>query len=258
MSPNPPPRSMLDARLLAAVVATGFGGAALLAAAVLLDLTGPLDRAGYALLQSAGPFAAATAPVAVRETMRDVTALGGLIPLTAAVVATVAYLAAGARYRLAALMAASALLATLANLLLKGAIDRARPDLVGHLTHVSNPSFPSGHALLSASIILTIAGLVAFAARRRREKAAILVTAALICVGIGASRVWLGVHWPSDVLAGWLIGAAWAAGTLLVARPLIRRHADVAVPEDASPLTAADAAATPGRAPAPSARSAAG
>jgi undecaprenyl-diphosphatase len=94
--------------------------------------------------------------------------------------------------------------------LLKLGFDRPRPDLVAHGAQVYSASFPSGHALMSAVAYLTLGALLARVQKGRRLKLYVLAVAVTLTFLIGVSRVYLGVHWPTDVLAGWCIGSAWA------------------------------------------------
>jgi undecaprenyl-diphosphatase len=87
---------------------------------------------------------------------------------------------------------------------------RPRPELVPHGAEVYTHSFPSGHAMLSAVIYLTLGVMLASAQEDRRIKFYVLSLAVLLTVLVGMSRVYLGVHWPSDVLAGWALGASFA------------------------------------------------
>jgi len=100
---------------------------------------------------------------------------------------------------------------------LKQLFGRERPDLVYRAVEAANPSFPSGHAMLSAVVFLTLGALAARFATLRRVKALALGAAVLLSLLVGASRIYLGVHWTSDVLAGWSVGAAWAMACWLVA-----------------------------------------
>jgi undecaprenyl-diphosphatase len=106
---------------------------------------------------------------------------------------------------------------------LKLGFARPRPDLVPHGVRVYTASFPSGHAMLSAVTYLTLGALLARVQPQRRVKAFLLGLAIALTVLIGMSRVYLGVHWPSDVLAGWCGGAAWASLCWFVALQLQRR-----------------------------------
>jgi undecaprenyl-diphosphatase len=107
--------------------------------------------------------------------------------------------------------------------LLKFGFDRPRPDLVPHGVLVHTASFPSSHAMMSAVVYLTLGALLARVQPRRRVKAYLLFLGILLTLIVGSSRVYLGVHWPSDVLAGWTLGAAWALLCWLVALWLQRR-----------------------------------
>src|SRR5690606_13602698 len=95
---------------------------------------------------------------------------------------------------------------------LKAIFERSRPADVFHAVEVVNSSFPSGHAMLSAGVYLTLGALASRFSPRLRVRVFALVAAVLITVVVGLTRIFLGVHWPTDVLAGWCIGAAWALG----------------------------------------------
>jgi len=107
--------------------------------------------------------------------------------------------------------------------LLKTVFSRDRPDLVPHGMEVQTASFPSGHSLMSAVTWLTVATIMAQTLKDRRSKVFVISMAILIAMLVGFSRVYLGVHWPTDVLAGWSVGAAWALMIWLIARRLQQR-----------------------------------
>lgn len=106
---------------------------------------------------------------------------------------------------------------------LKNAFDRPRPAVVPHLAEVLHASFPSGHSLSSSLVYLTLGVLLALVVKRRREKIYIIGTALFISFLVGMTRVYLGVHYPSDVVAGWCAGTAWALICWLVSYWLQRR-----------------------------------
>jgi undecaprenyl-diphosphatase len=144
------------------------------------------------------------------EGMRDVTALGGVtVMILVTTVGVLAFLIHRKRWH-AGLLAATVLLADLSSELLKHLYGRPRPELVPHGSYVYSASFPSGHSTLSAATFLTLAMLIASLEPNRGTKIMVFILAFMLVLAIGVSRVYLGVHWPSDVLAGWCLGAAWA------------------------------------------------
>lgn len=161
-------------------------------------------------LRRPGDLATPIGPAWLHQAAIDVSALGGFTVLWLLGAAVVGYLYYRRLRTEAACIAASVIGASLLNAVLKSLIHRARPDVVPHLTEVFNASFPSGHAMSSAAIYLTIGITLAGMERRRRGRLYVMAMAVALVVAIGASRVYLGVHWPSDVLAGWALGGAWA------------------------------------------------
>jgi undecaprenyl-diphosphatase len=152
----------------------------------------------------------------VEEAMRDITALGGFTFLTIATLVAVLLFSFHGKRRQAWILAGTALAAQLSSEVLKAFYDRPRPSLVPHGSFVYTQSFPSGHSALSAAVFLTLATLIASVETRASTKILIYVLAVLTTIGVGFSRVYLGVHWPSDVLAGWSLGATWAFGAWIV------------------------------------------
>lgn len=155
-------------------------------------------------------------PPWVEEAMRDITALGGFTFLTIATIVAVLLFSFHGKRRQAWILAGTVLAAQLSSELLKTFYDRPRPSLVPHHSYVYTQSFPSGHSALAAAVFLTLATLIASVEKRPSSKILIYVLAVVTTIGVGFSRVYLGVHWPSDVLAGWSLGATWALGAWIV------------------------------------------
>jgi undecaprenyl-diphosphatase len=106
---------------------------------------------------------------------------------------------------------------------LKQMFQRPRPDVVPHLREVMTMSFPSGHALISAVVYLTLGTLLMRIAKRRLTKIYCMAMAMFATFLVGASRVYLGVHYPTDVIAGWMIGFSWALLCWIIERSLERK-----------------------------------
>lgn len=159
----------------------------------------------------------------LEEAMRDVTALGGVTVVTLVTVTGVLAFMFHRRIWHALVLAVTVIVAQASSSIMKAAFGRPRPDLVPHGSYVYSASFPSGHSTLSAAMLLTLAMLIASIEPRRRTKALIYVVATGLVLAIGFSRVYLGVHWPSDVLAGWCLGAAWALAAWVVLLRLVPR-----------------------------------
>ena len=157
------------------------------------------------------------------EAARDITALGGNAVLTLVTVGAVTWLVLSGKRAAALLVFVAVAGGMLLSTGLKLGFERPRPDLVPHAARVYTASFPSGHAMLSAVVYLTIGALLARVQEGRRRRVFILTVAVLLTVLVGASRIYLGVHWPSDVLGGWCAGAAWALGCWGLALLLQRR-----------------------------------
>lgn len=216
-------RIELGSLLLLALIAAALWGFAEVADEVTEGDTRAFDRAVVTSLRSADDPSDPWGPLWFEEMARDYTALGGVAVLLLLTAGTGGFLALQGQRRTAFYVLGAVLLGMLASVLLKDLFDRPRPDLVPHLSHVYTSSFPSGHSMMSALTYLTLAGLVARQQSRRRVKIFLMAGAALLAALVGASRVYLGVHYPTDVVAGWTAGAAWALACLFLARWLGRR-----------------------------------
>lgn len=170
----------------------GFDTAVLLAFRDKTDISNPLG------------------PAWLEGVMRDFTALGGFPVLTVITLAVFGFLLLTAKRHAAWMVLFSVTCGALLSHLLKWGFSRPRPDLVPHGTMVFSPSFPSGHAMLSAVVYLTLGALLARTQTEPRVKIYLLAVAAALTTIVGVSRVYLGVHWPTDVLAGWALGSAWS------------------------------------------------
>jgi len=185
--------------------------------------TDSLDRRILLGLRNPADLTDPIGPRWFEEAARDITGLGGHAILAMVGLAALIYLLMTRKRHAALLLLASVGGGMLLSAALKLGFERPRPDLVPHGTRVYTASFPSGHAMLSAVTYLTLGALLARVQPQRRLKAFLLGIAVFVTVMVGLSRVYLGVHWPSDVLAGWCGGAAWASLCWFVSLQLQRR-----------------------------------
>jgi undecaprenyl-diphosphatase len=161
-------------------------------------------------------------PLWLEGAMRDVTSLGSASVLALITTAAIVYLLLIRKPGAALLMLVAVAGGQILSSTLKFDIERPRPDLVSHLVDVASLSFPSGHAMLSAVTYLTLGSMAARFLPGRITRIYVLSLAVLTTLLVGISRIYLGVHWPSDVLAGWSAGFAWAMLCWLAARALQR------------------------------------
>ncbi|MBK3774775.1 phosphatase PAP2 family protein [Azospirillum brasilense] len=203
---------------------------ALLAGEVIEGETAAFDRAVLMALRVAGDPAMPLGPPWLQNAARDVTALGSITVLSLITAVTLGFLLLRGKRGASLLVLLSVGGGMAISGLLKNQIGRDRPDIVPHGDIVFTASFPSGHSLLSAVVFLTLGAMLARFVEGKRQKAYVLVVAMAVTLLVGCSRVYLGVHWPTDVLAGWCVGAGWAALCWLVALWLQRRGA--VEPED--------------------------
>lgn len=190
---------------------------------VLEGDTHAVDRGLLLALREPGDPSDPLGPTWLHEVGRDVTALGGFPVLTVLTIAVLGYLWMRRRRRLGWVLLSGVLGAAAWSQMLKAVLDRPRPELVPHLTQVYSASFPSGHSTASAATYLVLGLMVAGIHRRRAVRAYVVLVAIALTLLVGVSRVYVGVHWPTDVLAGWTLGALWAIAVWTVARWLGRR-----------------------------------
>lgn len=149
-------------------------------------------------------------PAWMREAGFDLTALGSPIVLILTVSAVIGFMCLQRQYRLALFTVLTIVSGSAMAILLKYVIARDRPSIVPHLREVTTPSFPSGHAMVSAIVYLTLGTLLMQIVKGRAAKLYCLMVAMLLTFLVGLSRIYLGVHYPTDVLAGWMAGMGWA------------------------------------------------
>ena len=227
---TPAPRASLVARLgkreigllatlfCVAALILGFG---LLADEVMEGETMAFDTRVARFFRPLGANAP-IGPAWLHEMARDVTALGSMVVLCFLLGAVVGYLLLIRKRGAAILLVGSILGGTLISFGLKLLFNRPRPEIPGGI-QVFTASFPSSHAMLSAVTYLTLGALMTRVAAGARLKAYFMGLAVFLTVVVGTSRVYVGVHYATDVLAGWCVGSAWAVLCWVVALQLQRR-----------------------------------
>jgi undecaprenyl-diphosphatase len=174
---------------------------------LVIEIERSLDtRILYALRNGPDPVG----PKWVEELARDITALGSFGVLILLITASVIFLLMAKQKTDAWTMLAATVGGVGVVIVLKALLARSRPDAVLQTVYVSTPSFPSGHAMMSAVTYLTLGAFLSRELRSRALKTYVMSLALVVSILVGFSRIYLGVHWPSDVLAGWCFGSAWA------------------------------------------------
>jgi undecaprenyl-diphosphatase len=190
-----------------------------LASEVMEGDTTTLDTTILKVLRKADDPTRPIGPAGLQGVMLDLTALGGPTVLWLVVLSVVGFLLLQERYRTAVVVIATAASGDVLNFVLKNLFLRPRPDVVPHLRDVSGTtSFPSGHAMESAIIYLTLGAMLMQLAERRLTKVYCIGLAVFLTLLVGISRVYLGVHYPTDVVAGWMFGFFWASLCWIVAK----------------------------------------
>lgn len=209
--------------VLVIVVLAGIWGFLELASEVMEEETRHFDESVLLAMREPGNPTDPVGSEWVEEMARDLTALGGVTLLTGVTLVSFGIALLAGRVRLAVAGVVSVLVGTMILRLLKHSYDRPRPELVGHGTFVYNASFPSGHSMMSAMVWLTLGILLARTQTKKRVRVFIVAISLIITLLVGISRVYLGVHWPTDVLAGWTLGGAWAVMFWLIAMKVDRQ-----------------------------------
>jgi len=210
--------------LIVLAVIAGAGWLAIeLVDEVLEGTTQQYDEWVLRRLRTPGDMTDPIGPKWFEDGWRDVTALGGAAVLTLVTLACAGYLFIRRQYRALVLLGIATAGGLLVSLLLKGLFDRPRPAFFSGAGYIATSSFPSGHSMLSAVVYLTLGALLARVSKRYHVKLYFVTVAMLVTLLVGFSRVYLGAHYPTDVLAGWSIGVIWALLWWLVAQFLQKR-----------------------------------
>lgn len=189
---------------------------------VLDGETGGFDRRMLLWFRDDSNQALPIGPSWLEVVVRDITALGGFLVLGLLSFSVVGYLWLHRQRHMAVYVAASVSAGIALNTLLKELITRPRPDIISHGTDAALSSFPSGHTMMSTVVFLTLGALLAKTSNDRRIKMYILFWSILLPLMVGVSRLYLGVHWPTDIIAGWIAGATWALICLLLSQWFVR------------------------------------
>lgn len=194
-----------------------------LADAVMERDTHAIDRTILLAMRVDGAIDDPVGPRWLEGVARDLTALGSVAVTVLATLASALYLALRRKHRALAFTLVTVIGGVVLSTVLKQGFDRPRPDLVSHGVLVHTASFPSGHAMMSAVVYMTLAALLARLHENVRVKLFLLGWGMLLSALVGVSRVYLGVHWPTDVVAGWAVGATWSLACWSAATWLQRR-----------------------------------
>jgi undecaprenyl-diphosphatase len=189
-----------------------------LASEVMEGDTRALDTRILLSLRRADDLSRPVGPAWIEPALLDLTAIGGTTVLGLVVFSVTGFLLLQQRYRTALFVLTTAVSGDAMNWIIKGYFARPRPTLVPHLRDVISTSFPSGHAMESAIIYLTLGAILMRITERRLTKIYCMALATIVTLLVGISRVYLGVHYPTDVIGGWMFGFLWASLCWLVER----------------------------------------
>ena len=205
------------------VIVVGTWGFIELADKVREGDTQTLDDRIFLAFRSPNDLKKPIGPEWMHELGRDVTALGGYAVLSMLTFGVATFMRLDRKFGAMWFMLGAVVGGYLLTMGLKELFGRERPHSDYHFSHVSSSSFPSGHSMMSAVVYLTLGVLLAALVTKRRLKFYFLAIAVFLAAVVGTSRVYVGVHYPTDVLAGWTAGLTWATLCWLIARSLQRR-----------------------------------
>ncbi len=223
------------APLIALLVVSGAGAFLELADDVQEGDYRSFDSQVLLAFRTPGDLGTPLGPAWLRQSMIDVSALGGFTLVWAMTGLSFGLLVILRRWAAAAILAAGVGGISVLNAVLKLGFHRARPQVVPHLAEVSNASFPSGHATIAAATYLIIGALLAQTFQRRTPRVYVVAITVAITLAVGISRLYLGVHWPTDVMAGWALGSAWALVFWLIAHAVNRAAPKVGAGAEPAP-----------------------
>lgn len=210
--------------LLLAVIGLGVWGFVSIADEVIEGENHQLDERILLSMRTAGDRSDPIGPSWFEEAGRDVTALGSVAALTIFTLTMAGYLYFKNQRWVAAFVIIAILSGTVVSTVMKSGFNRPRPELVPHETRIYTKSFPSGHSAMSSLVYLTLGAVLSRAEKDRKTKVFLIAVPIALSILVSVSRVYMGVHWPTDVVAGWLFGMTWAAASWLVFRYLQRRY----------------------------------